>query len=334
MHQELRSQLSRYALAVAVVAVAAALTYLLLLAHIRLPFAVFYGAVIVGARYGGRLPRLLPLPPSAGARYFFAPPGNAPAICVFALVALFIWYLTQKHRHAEESLRRRERELTDFFENATVGLHWVGADGTILWTNRAELEMLGYARDEYIGHSITEFHADPQVISDILARVGRGEELHGYEARLRCKDGSIRHVMINSNVLWEGGRFVHTRCFTRDVTDLKRAAEERERLLAAEREAREEAERSELRYRSLVAASSQLVWSTDAAGQIVDMPEWRAITGQTRDEVSGRGWLDAVHPEDRERVARAWDEALRARGTYSVEYRIRSADNGGYRHVS
>src|ERR1051325_1370370 len=222
MHQELRSQLSRYALAVAVVAVAAALTYLLLLAHIRLPFAVFYGAVIVGARYGGRLPRLLPLPPSAGARYFFAPPGNAPAILVFTLVAVFIWYLTQKHRHAEESLRRRERELTDFFENATVGLHWVGADGTILWTNRAELEMLGYARDEHIGHSITEFHADPQVISDILARVGRGEELHGYEARLRCKDGSLRHVLINSNVLWEGGRFVHTRCFTRDVTDRRR----------------------------------------------------------------------------------------------------------------
>ncbi|MCA1816835.1 MAG: PAS domain S-box protein [Acidobacteria bacterium] len=236
MNQKVRSQLSRYALAVTTVAVAAALTYLLLLAGVRLPFAVFYGAVIVGARYGGRMPGLLAVALSVAASYFFAPPGNAPGIFVFALVALFIWYLTQKHRHAGEELRRRERELTDFFENATVGLHWVGADGAILWTNRAELEMLGYSRDEYIGHNITEFHADQEAINDILARLSRGEELDGYEARLRCKDGSIRHVVINSNVLFDGDRFVHTRCFTRDITESKRAQEALAAQAAALRE--------------------------------------------------------------------------------------------------
>src|SRR5581483_40539 len=39
-----------------------------------------------------------------------------------------------------------------------------------------------------------------------------------YPARLRCKDGSVRDVLVTSNVFWEDGRFVHTRCFTRDVT--------------------------------------------------------------------------------------------------------------------
>jgi hypothetical protein len=38
-----------------------------------------------------------------------------------------------------------------------------------------------------------------------------------------CKDGSILDVVIDSSVLWDEGRFVHTRCFTRDVTDRKRA---------------------------------------------------------------------------------------------------------------
>jgi PAS domain-containing protein len=47
---------------------------------------------------------------------------------------------------AEERLRRSEQQLADFFENATVGLHWVGPDGTILRTNRAELHLLGYER--------------------------------------------------------------------------------------------------------------------------------------------------------------------------------------------
>ena len=149
-----------------------------------------------------------------------------------------------------EELRRRERELADFIENASVGLHWVGADGTILWANQAELDLLGYTREEYIGRPITEFHADRDVINDILRRLTNKETLHDYEARLRCKDGSLRHVLINSNVMWEEDRFVHTRCFTRDITERKRAEEELrqskrqlEELLSREQNARAEAER-------------------------------------------------------------------------------------------
>ncbi|HEY1376487.1 MAG TPA: PAS domain S-box protein [Gemmataceae bacterium] len=126
-------------------------------------------------------------------------------------------------RHeAEDRLRRSERELADFFENATEGLHWVGPDGTILRANRAELDLLGYTAEEYVGHKIAEFHADEGVIADILRRLQAGEELHNYEARLRCKDGSLRHVLINSNVMRRDGQFAHTRCFTRDVTGRKR----------------------------------------------------------------------------------------------------------------
>jgi PAS domain S-box-containing protein len=143
---------------------------------------------------------------------------------------------------ALEELRQRERELSDFIENASVGLHWVGSDGTILWANQCELHLLGYTREEYIGRSITEFHADSDVIDDILRRLKNKETLNDYEARLRCKDGSIRHVLINSNVMWEGERFVHTRCFTRDITEEKRATVERDRLLLLEQEAREETE--------------------------------------------------------------------------------------------
>jgi PAS domain S-box-containing protein len=127
---------------------------------------------------------------------------------------------------ALEELRSRERELSDFVENAAVGLHWVGADGTVLWANQAELDLLGYTREEYIGRHIAEFHADEEVIKDMLARLTNDETLHSYEARLRCKDGSVRHVLISSNVLREHGEFVHTRCFTRDITERKRAEEE------------------------------------------------------------------------------------------------------------
>jgi PAS domain S-box-containing protein len=131
-----------------------------------------------------------------------------------------------ERERAEVALRESQEELLDFFQNAEEGFHWVGPDGMILAANRAELALLGFSKDEYIGHHIAEFHADPEVIADILARLGRNETLKEYQARLRCKDGSIKHVLIHSSVLFRNGEFVHTRCFTRDITDRKRLEDE------------------------------------------------------------------------------------------------------------
>jgi PAS domain S-box-containing protein len=132
-------------------------------------------------------------------------------------------------RETEDALRRSERDLKDFVENATVGLHWVGGDGTILWANDAELKLLGYSRDEYVGRKITEFHADREVIDDILRRLHANEEIREREARLIARDGSIRYVEISSSAQFQDGQFKHTRCFTHDIGDRKRLEEERRR---------------------------------------------------------------------------------------------------------
>ena len=131
-----------------------------------------------------------------------------------------------------EELRRSERNLAEFFENAAVGLHLVGPDGIILRANQTELDLLGYPAGEYVGHHFAEFHVDSGAGSEILGRLLAGETLHNFEASLRARDGSVRHVLISSNVLWEDGKFIHTRCFTRDIT-LRKVAEEA--LLDADR---------------------------------------------------------------------------------------------------
>jgi len=110
-------------------------------------------------------------------------------------------------------------ELADFVENAVEGLHRVGPDGTILWANRAELQMLGYAWEEYVGRHIAEFHVDPETIEYILATLLSGGELYDQPARLRCKDGSIKRVLIHSNGHFVDGCLRYTRCFTRDATE-------------------------------------------------------------------------------------------------------------------
>jgi PAS domain S-box-containing protein len=139
---------------------------------------------------------------------------------------------TAERQALAQTLRRSERELADFFDHAPMALHWAGPDGTILRVNEAELRLLGYTHDEYLGHNITEFYADQHVIADILRRLYAGEEIQDYEAQMVCKDGTRKHVLINSNVLWEQGQFIHTRCFTRDITERKRGEETRERLAA------------------------------------------------------------------------------------------------------
>src|SRR5438445_421160 len=93
----------------------------------------------------------------------------------------------------------------DHTSNQSARAHWVGPDGIVLRVNKTELDMLGYAREEYVGHPIAEFHVDPPVIEDMLRRLHAGEVLRDVEARMRCKDGTVRHVLIDSSVLWEDG---------------------------------------------------------------------------------------------------------------------------------
>jgi PAS domain S-box-containing protein len=123
------------------------------------------------------------------------------------------------YKRKNEELQFKVDELTDFFENASMPLHWVDGEGIIIWANQAELDALGYTKSEYIGFPISNFHADQEVIQDILTRLSNNETLLNYTAKLKCKDGSIKHVLINSNVLRKDGKFIHTRCFTRDITE-------------------------------------------------------------------------------------------------------------------
>ncbi|MFY9611783.1 MAG: PAS domain S-box protein, partial [Blastocatellia bacterium] len=237
--------------------------------------------------------------------------------------------IAQRQR-IEEELRRSREELADFFENATVGLHWVGPAGTILNANKAELEMLGYARDEYVGHNISEFHADPEVIEDILQRLRSRETIVDYEARLCAKDGSIRHVLMNANVLWEDDRFIHTRCFTRDITDSKRVEDERAQLLVREQSLRAMAEETEIRYHNLVHGLDAIVWEADAASLQFTFVSRRAeaILGYTVDRWLREPdfWANLIHPDDRERVVELCRSATAAGLDHDFEYRARAAD--------
>lgn len=111
-------------------------------------------------------------------------------------------------------------ELIDFFDNAPIALHWLGGNGTVIWANRRELEVLGYTRDEYIGQDIMKFCPDSsETVLEIFKQLGSGNTIQDVPVRFRTKTGEIRDLLIDSNVNFKSdGSFNHTRCFIRDDT--------------------------------------------------------------------------------------------------------------------
>lgn len=118
---------------------------------------------------------------------------------------------------------------------------------------------------------------------------------------------------------------------TAQATTMLSSAEMQEQLIAQLQEA---LRKSEQRYRSLVAATDQIIWNTQAESEFVTpQPGWSAFTGQTDEELKGWGWLKAVHPEDQAHVAKAWSQAVANATLYEGEHRLRRYD-GEYRHMS
>ena len=222
--------------------------------------------------------------------------------------------------------QRRAAALEDTFDNGAMAMHWMGPDGIILRANQAELDLVGYKAQEYVGRHIAEFHADQPVITDLLARLHADEVVRDYPARLRCKDGSIKSVLIDSSVYRAGGAFIHTRCFTRDVSETVQVEDELRRI--------------EERFLLAAEATRDLIWDWDIErGKVA----WAgAIRPYFGDEAFGtergpardhQAWASRVHPDDlaaTEGAARAAFES--GARTWEHEYRFARAD-GVYAHM-
>ena len=93
---------------------------------------------------------------------------------------------------------------------------------------------------------------------------------------------------------------------------------------------------SENRYRALVEASAEIVWTTSAHGFDADetnkTSDWQNFTGQTRDEIAGLGWVDPIHPDDRNAVLESWQKGVAKGEPFEMANRLRRRD-GVYRHM-
>jgi len=218
------------------------------------------------------------------------------------------------HKAMEEEARRRTSDLEDFFENSAVGLHIVSGEGIILRANQAELNLLGYTAEEYVGRHIAEFHADGPAIGEILHKLSCGERLDRYPARLRAKDGSIKHVLITSNSRFSDGKFVNTRCFTMDVTHMREA----------ERARRESEERLAATYEAATVGIAE----ADKSGRLLRVNDALCkMLGRSRDQLLAMTFLDYTDEGDRAEDAAHYARQVSGElDSYSIRKRARKPD--------
>ena len=145
-----------------------------------------------------------------------------------------------QRKRIEQSLRETQERFGDFFENAPIGFHFFGPDRMIIDINAAELQMIGYTKDEIVGKKTwadliiseqrTEFERH---WSDIITK----GEVRNLKYVLVHKDGHHVDVLLNASARFDGeGNLINTRGSVLNVTERKRL--EKQLLSIIERERR------------------------------------------------------------------------------------------------
>ena len=176
-------------------------------------------------------------------------------------------------------------------------------EGTVLTWNRGAERVLGWRAEEIVGCNYLILVPEAQRneaerISNIAAQ---GQGISRLDTVRRHKDGHLVQLSVTVAPLRDSrNRVVGLATIGRDVTQ--------------QRDGQRALRESEARFRSLVEASAQAVWITNARGEVEgEIPSWQGYTGLTFEQVRGTGWLQAIHPEDRALTAQRWRTGLRQR---------------------
>jgi PAS domain S-box-containing protein len=233
--------------------------------------------------------------------------------------------------HAEQALREAEERSRLLSEHLLLALE-ASQSGTFEWRIKENVHIWGPTVEKLYGFEPGTFpgtyeawreRLHPEDVSRVEEDVKRSliTGLYRDEFHMRRKnDGQTRWIFSNAKVHFdqegEPERMVGINV---DITERK---EDEEKIRI-----------SEQRYRSLVEASSQLVWTLDADGQLRhENQDWLRFTGQSWEEARGLGWSDAIHPEDRARQVAAWHRAVETKSFFALEYRLKNKD-GMYRYM-
>ncbi|MGH7233553.1 MAG: PAS domain S-box protein, partial [Nitrospiraceae bacterium] len=224
-----------------------------------------------------------------------------------------------ERKQAEEALARLSHQHELILNSAGDGIYGLDAQGHTAFVNEAAARMLGWSADELIGfpmhpllhHSRADGSPYPQEQCPVYAAFRDGVVHSVYNEVFWRKDGTSFPVEYVSTPIREHGRLTGAVIVFKDITDRQRTEE-------ALRE-------SEERFCQVTENIREVFWLSDVSKEclLYVSPAYEEIWGRTCASLylSPRSWLDAIHPDDRDRVR---DAALskQAGGQYNEEYRL------------
>ena len=231
--------------------------------------------------------------------------------------------IQQERQHNEQILKQSEARYRSLV-TANTQIVWVSTPEGICFELASWIAYTGQSLAEAEnGGWINAVHPNYRAYTgEVWSAAVANQSMYQIEYRIRGKDGNYRYFWVwGAPVIEEDGSVREWIGTCTDIHDRKQAEAENQRL--------------QERYRSLVTATSQIIWGATPEGLGIskEMLTWMAYTGQSEAEVEGWGWLDPIHPDDRARSTEVWNAAMTNRGIYQTEYRLRGKD-GTYRYFS
>lgn len=186
-------------------------------------------------------------------------------------------------------------------------------EGNYLYVNDAGCAMRGYSREELMQKNVRDLAAPgyEEVVKKHLAELINTGKTELEVAQVR-KDGTMVYLDIHSSVV-DLGQTKVVMGVARDITERKRIESD--------------LKDSEARFRNLTTHSPVGIFMTDINGQVQYInSRLSELSGQTPLEASGLGWLNAIHPDDKERVKAQWEKAFQVYQEYQIDFRFRKHD--------
>lgn len=213
---------------------------------------------------------------------------------------------------SDELLRVVIESATDF------AIFSMDPSGLVTGWNTGAERLLGYSESEMLGRSADAIFTPEDRVA------GKAEE----ERRVATAEGRAIderwQMRKNGDRFWASGLMMPLSAAGLGYVKILRDRTEQHHTEMRIRE-------SEARFRLLATNIPQLVFRAQADGRRSwGSPQWIDFTGLSFEDSMGFGWLDAIHPEDRDATLAAWNDAAEI-GEYYVEHRVRRATTGEYR---
>jgi len=218
--------------------------------------------------------------------------------------------LAELHQNVE-GLGRELRELTRLLESSQDVFYRTDAQGRLTFITPSIERYAGYTPAELIGRFAHEVYADPGDRKKLVEELRRTGSVIDYGVRLVDRSGQIHYVSVNARAFFEKGEYTGVEGVMRDTTRRKNLELE--------------IGKNEQRFRMLAESSPVGIFLSGADDNCLFVnPRWCEIAGISKEEALGKGWIKAIHPEDRERVVLERNSAGAERRGFEVDCRFQT----------